>query len=86
MGRPEEIDRDALHRVLWRSVDRFNRVTFKSEALADELLISAYHFSRIVTQMCKQGRLVELARKKSGIRTYEVIDPKVWRGERIGEK
>lgn len=75
MGRPREIDRDALHRVMWRRTDRRGALKFVQNQLALELGISPYHFCRIIAEMCEEGRLRQIAVGKHNVRTYQVTDP-----------
>lgn len=80
MGRPREIDRDALHRVIWRRTDRRGAIKFVQNQLALELGISPYHFCRIIAEMCEEGRLRSIAVGKHNVRTYQVLDPAAWAG------
>lgn len=80
MGRPKEIDRDALHRVIWRRTDRRGAIKFVQNQLALELGISPYHFCRIVAEMCDEGRMRMIATGKHNVRTYQVSDPATWAG------
>ena len=75
MGRPKEIDRDALHRILWRRTDRRGAIKFVQNQMAAELGISPYHFCRIIAEMCEDGRLRQIAVGKHSVRTYLVKEP-----------
>jgi CRP-like cAMP-binding protein len=79
MARAKEIDRDALHRVLWRRTDRRGALKFVQNQLALELGISAYHFSRIMAEFQEEGRVRQIAIGKHNVRTYTVSDPATWR-------
>lgn len=77
MGRPRSIDRDLLHKILWRRRDRLGRLQVKHSDLATELGISVYHFSRIMTEFVEDGRLKILTAHGTR-RTYLVVDPAEW--------
>lgn len=52
------------------------------QALAADLLISTYHFSRIMAEGVREGRYRRLgSRKRRGV-TYEVTDPVAWTRQR----
>jgi len=78
MGRPQQIDRNALHRILWRRTDQFRRITFKGQEYAQALLISPYHFSRIMAEGELHGRWRTVKTGKHSIKTYEIADPEAW--------
>lgn len=78
MGRPTQIDRDALHRVLWRRTDRFGRIQFVHQEMAESLRISTYHFSRIMKEGELLGRWTTVNVGKNSRKTYEVVDPAEW--------
>lgn len=68
-----------MHLLLWLYADEHKRITFKSQDLAADLLIATYHFSRIVGEFVRAGRLVKVGgRRKNGETTYEVVDPVAW--------
>lgn len=46
--------------------------------MADALLISPYHFSRIMNEGVRQGRWTPVKVGKNSKKTYEVTDPAVW--------
>lgn len=79
MGRPQQIDRDALHRVLWRRCDTSHRITFKGQEYAASLLISTYHFSRIMAEGELHGRWSVAKVGRHSVKTYLVADPAHWR-------
>lgn len=82
MGRPQSIDRDALHALLWKRADRRGAIKLLANVLALEIGVSAYHFSRILAELQEDGRLREVSRGKHNVRTYMVSDPDVWAAER----
>lgn len=82
MGRPQQIDRDALHRILWRRTDDEGRITFKGQEMAERLLVSTYHFSRILAEGAAAGRWRVVDVGKHSVKTYEVADPDVWAAQR----
>lgn len=65
----DKIDRDLLHDYLFQKSDRHNMITISPTELAEELGITVYSMSRILSEMRKAGRL-----RKVGTRT-EVVDP-----------
>lgn len=77
-GRPHQIPRDALHRVLWRRVDRFGRITFNQQDMAVNLEISEYHFSRIMQEGARHGRWSVVHVGQHHVNTYDVVDPDRW--------
>jgi hypothetical protein len=81
MGRPQQIDRDALHRVLWAHVDRFQRLLVVNQEVAEYLCISPYHFSRILREGVQAERWRVVSVGKNSRKTYEIRDPAVWAAE-----
>lgn len=79
MPRPQTIDRDALHRVLWRRTDRRGSLKFIQNQMASEIGVSPYHFNRILAEMEEVGRLKTIAIGKRSIKTYVITDPAKWR-------
>lgn len=78
MGRPQRIDRDALHRILWRRCDARGTIEFVGQEYAASLLISPYHFSRIMAEGERMGRWRVIRKKKHSVNVYEVVDPTMW--------
>lgn len=85
VGRPREIDREALHRLLWLRTDRRKTIKFKQSVLALEVGVSYAYFSRIVGEMVDQGRLELISIGFQHINTYRVTDPEVWTAQRLQE-
>lgn len=92
MGRPQQIDRGALHRILYRrgtpvaNRDNVRRITFKSQDVAGRTGIAIYHFSRILREFRDQGRIAVFKKGKHSITTYDVLDEDAWlNGERLGD-
>lgn len=83
MGRPQQIDRDALHRVLWSHVDRFGRLLVVNQEVAEYLCISPYHFSRILREGVQAGRWRVTSVGKNSRKTYEIKEPAIWEAERL---
>lgn len=89
MGRPQRIDRDALHRILWRRCRvaegaRTGQIEFVGQEYAASLLISPYHFSRIMAEGERMGRWTVIKKMKHSVNVYQVVDPAVWVAERNG--
>lgn len=77
-GRPQEINRNTLHRILWRRVDARGRLRFKGQDMAESLGISTYHFSRIMAEGVEAGRWSVVKKGHHSVKTYQITDPKVW--------
>ncbi len=75
MSRPRQIDRDALHRVLWRRCDRRGSIKLVQNQMALELGITPSHFCRIIAEMTEQGIMRPIAAGKHNVRTYQVTEP-----------
>jgi CRP-like cAMP-binding protein len=86
MGRPQQIDRDALHRVLWAHTDRFQRLPIVNQEVAEYLCISPYHFSRILREGVQMERWRVVSVGKNSRKTYEIRDPAVWAAGRNGAR
>ncbi len=82
-GRPPLIDRDAIHRVLWRRSDRRGSLKFVQNQLASEIGVSPYHFSRILSEMEESGRLRTVAAGKRNVKTYVITDPAEYRSKML---
>lgn len=76
---PMKIDRDALHRVLYRRSDRHHRLRLSCRVLSDELGVSYANFTRVIIEMAAQGRLRRIAGGRMEMKTYVVEDPAVWK-------
>lgn len=86
MGRPQSIDRDALHSLLARRADRRSSIKLLANELALEIGVSSYHFSRIIAEMQEDGRIRQVSISKHNIRTYMVMDPDTWQAQRQQER
>lgn len=76
------IDREALHRLLWKRANRHGRVKFVQSDLAIEVGVSTAHFCRVIREMTEDGRLHQLS---STAHTYVITDPASWTAQRIKE-
>lgn len=74
----EAIDRDGLHRYLWRRSDRLGRLRLVQKELADGLGVTKFTISRIMKEFTDQGRVRSLGRGERSSHTYLVIDPDAW--------
>lgn len=72
--RSDAIDRDALHRYLWRKTNNRNRILVNVGALAEEIGIGEDHMGRIINQMRDKGRLKKVGRESKGI-LLVIYDP-----------
>lgn len=75
MSRQREIDREALHRVLWRRCDRRGALKLVQNEMAMELGITPSWFSRIVAEFREQGIMTPIASGKHNVKTYRVTEP-----------
>lgn len=82
MVRPRVIDREALHRLLWKRANRHGRIKFVQSDLAIEVGVSTAHFCRVIREMTEAGRMRPLA---SVAHTYVITDPAVWMAQRTKE-
>lgn len=69
------IDRDALHRYLWRRANRAGRLRIVVRELADELELGYANLTVVIGEMCKQGRLIRVGGGRNQTKTYRVVDP-----------
>jgi hypothetical protein len=76
---PLAIDRDALHRFLYRRADHFHRLRFDLRELADEVGVNYAWLSQVITEMAHEGRMRRIAGAKQQQKTYRVEDPATWR-------
>lgn len=75
MTKPRAIDRDALHRILFRKADRLGRLKLNLRALSDELELGYCNLSVVISEMAQAGRLKPIAGPRNGRKTYVVVDP-----------
>ncbi len=75
MGPTTEIDRDALHRLLWNRSNSRGRITFRVDQFSEDLGISKYTLSRIMVQFVREGRATKLTGLSSKGTTYRMADP-----------
>lgn len=80
------IDEDALHRILWRRTDRFDRLRLTVTELAGELDLGYCNLTTHITAMTRDGRLRKIGGKKNGVKTFVVVDPVVWKAEQEAPK
>lgn len=72
MGK-EKLDRDLLHDYLWENSDHRTGVLKLTQLeIADRLMITNAHLSRIFSDFKRQGRI-----SKKGL-SFIVTDPAVW--------
>jgi DNA-binding MarR family transcriptional regulator len=73
------IDRDAVHRVIYRRADRHHRFKGKMTDLAEELGVSYFNFTIVIRSMADEGRLRRIGGAANGAKTYLVVDPEEWK-------
>jgi hypothetical protein len=72
------IDRDALHRVLYRRADRHHRLKVNAKTLADELGVNYEHFTLLLHRFADEGRLRRISGVRTGPKVYLVEPPENW--------
>jgi len=72
------LDRDGLHRMLWRRGNRNGKITFRLEELADELGVSRFTISRVMAEFMAENRVFKLSAPRRAGCTYRVADPDEW--------
>lgn len=75
MPRGVSIDRAALHRVIWRRTDRRRTIKIHQGMFGEELGISPYHLSRLIAELCEQGKMRKLSTDRHYVGTYVIADP-----------
>jgi CRP-like cAMP-binding protein len=73
-----KIDRNALHRVLYRRADRHHRLKLSAKDLAEDLGVNYEHFSRMLHTFADEGRLRRISGVRTGPKVYLVSDPAEW--------
>jgi DNA-binding MarR family transcriptional regulator len=71
----QRIDRDALHRYLYRRSDRHHRLKVQAKDLAEELGVSYENFTTILRKMADDGRLRRISGAHNGPKVYLVTPP-----------
>jgi hypothetical protein len=75
---PNKINRDALHRYLYRRSDHFGRYKVNLRSLSEETGCAYNNLSTILTAMAAEGRLRRIAGRDYQAKTYRVEDPTAW--------
>lgn len=75
---PKPLDRDVLHRYLWRHSRRGGLVEIHHQELADQLHVNRGTIGRTVKKMIEEGRMRKHAAEEGNIHTYAVVSPDVW--------
>jgi DNA-binding MarR family transcriptional regulator len=75
---PQKIDRNALHRVLYRRSDRNHRLKLDVRALSREMEVDYINLTRIIKGFNDQGRLRRIGGANNGPKVYVVEDPAHW--------
>lgn len=70
-----KVDRDALHRVIWRRTDRRRTLRIHQAMFAEELGVSPYHLSRLLAELEGEGRMRKLSAEKGNVGRYVIADP-----------
>lgn len=74
----QRIDRNAVHRVLYRRADRLHRLKTPAKTLADELGVDYANFTILLHKMADEGRLRRISGVRTGPKVYLVEDPSSW--------
>lgn len=69
----DKIDRRLLHKFLWEHRDRYDRIAYSQNELAEMLDIHFATMSLILKEMAENGRLVKIRKG-----TWKVVDPQVY--------
>lgn len=75
MPQQVKLDREALHRYLWKQADDHGRLEIKINDLAEKLQLGRGHMGRIIREMVEDGRLRLVNRGVSNVGTYSVVSP-----------
>lgn len=76
--KPQKIDRNALHRYLYRRADRLGRLKLNVKVLAADLELSYCNMTVVIGEMTASGRLRRIGGPRYGLKTYVVADPSSW--------
>jgi hypothetical protein len=77
-SRAPYIDREALHRLLFRRADRKGSLRLKVKDLAEELDLGYCNLVTVVNDMAEEGRLRRIGGRPFQQATYYVLDPQIW--------
>lgn len=69
----QKVDRDGLHRLLFKRADADGRLELVQLEFAEEIGLTNGHLGRIFTEMIAGGRMRKV---RPGV--YEITDPDVW--------
>lgn len=76
------LDVDALHALLWLRAGG-GVLRLSQSRLADELCTTRLIVHRVLERMSAEGRINKIAGASGpATRSYEIIDPQVWRAHR----
>lgn len=73
------IDLDALHRILYRRADRQGRLKLHQGKLAEEIGVTKFTMSRLVSRLVDQKRIRLLTGNKNNRGQFVIEDPEVWK-------
>lgn len=76
-----ELDRDALHRLLWerRTGHRTQLVEIHQGEYARELRVNNSTMSTAISELCTAGKLRKLRAKRNNVGVYVVRDPELFK-------
>jgi DNA-binding MarR family transcriptional regulator len=69
------IDRDAVHRYLYRRTDRHHRLKLQAKDMAEELGVNYENFTMLLRKMADDGRLRRISGAPNQPKVYLVADP-----------
>jgi hypothetical protein len=78
MPKGTKLDRNALHRILYRRTDHFDRIKVDLRGLAEETGLDYYHLSTVLNEFAREGRLHRIAGLPTRQKTYKVENPAAW--------
>lgn len=80
--KPQKIDRDALHRYLYRRADPFGRLKLNVKKLSSELELAYCNLTLVIADMAETGRIRHIGGSRYATKTYVIVDPAIWADER----
>lgn len=76
--KPQKIDREALHRYLYRRTDAFGRLKLNVTKLSSDLELSYCNMTVVIAEMTEAGRMRHIGGHRYGTKTYIIADPVTW--------
>lgn len=84
---PKPLDRDALHRYLWKKAGRGGMIEIHQSELAEQLSVTRGTAYRTLKKMVEEGRMRKARALEANVGIYAVIAPEVWAERQVeGQK